>query len=48
VRGDDEQLCQQKLDEGACDCQSLITPEGRQACGLAYTYAPQDGVTPSN
>jgi hypothetical protein len=48
VRGDDEQLCQQKLDEGACDCQSLITPEGRQACGLAYSYAPQEGVTPSN
>ena len=39
---DQERLCQQALDTKACDCQKLITPEGRTACGLAFTVAPPD------
>lgn len=48
VRREDEQLCQQALDSNACDCQKLITPEGRKACGIAYTFAPPDGAASSN
>jgi hypothetical protein len=33
----DSQLCQQKLDSHLCDCNKLITAEGRQACGLVIT-----------
>jgi hypothetical protein len=40
IRSEDQQRCQQALDSNACDCQKLTTPEGRQACGLAYTVAP--------
>jgi hypothetical protein len=36
VRGEDDAYCQQKLDEGVCDCNRLNTPEGRVNCGLAY------------
>jgi hypothetical protein len=42
VRNEDQQRCQQLLDSNACDCRKLTTPEGRQACGLAYTVAPPD------
>jgi len=37
-----EELCQAKLDSNACACQSLITPAGRDACGLSFTVAPPD------
>ena len=33
----DSKLCQQKLDAHLCDCNKLITAEGRQACGLVNT-----------
>ena len=36
----DQDFCQHALDSNACDCQKLITPEGRKACGLAITVAP--------
>jgi hypothetical protein len=39
VRGQDEKFCQDKLDQGACDCNKLNTPEGRQNCGLSFTPA---------
>ena len=39
IRSADEQLCQAKLDSNACTCDKLTTPEGREACGLAYTFA---------
>src|SRR5437764_2787675 len=42
IRNADQQRCQQALDTNACDCQKLTTPEGRVACGLAYTGAPPD------
>jgi hypothetical protein len=42
VRTQDEQICQQKLDSQVCDCQNLLTPEGREACGIAYSSAPLD------
>ena len=49
VRSQDQQYCQQLLDSGACaDCQKLITPEGRKACGIAYTFAPPEGAASSN
>jgi hypothetical protein len=47
VRREDEQLCQLALDSNSCDCQKLITPEGRKACGIAYTVAPPDGAASS-
>jgi hypothetical protein len=47
VRSEDEQRCQKALDTSACDCQKLITPEGREACGIAYTIAPPDGAASS-
>jgi hypothetical protein len=40
VRGQDETYCQHQLDIGACDCNKLNTPEGRQGCGLSF--APED------
>ena len=39
VRSQDNEYCQQKLDEGACDCNKLNTPEGRANCGLSYPAA---------
>ena len=42
IRNEDEQLCQAKLDANECTCDKLTTPEGRQACGLAYTFAPTE------
>jgi hypothetical protein len=36
VRTQDEQACQRALDS------HLLTPEGRQTCGIAYTFAPLD------
>ena len=33
----DTKLCQQLLDNHQCDCNKLITAEGRQACGLVIT-----------
>jgi hypothetical protein len=36
VEPQNEAFCQGKLDSAACDCQSLITPEGRMACGLSF------------
>lgn len=42
VGNDQQRLCQQALDTKACDCQKLITPEGRKACGIAFTVAPPD------
>jgi hypothetical protein len=42
IRSQDEQLCQAKLDSNECTCEKLTTPEGRQACGLAYTFAPTE------
>ncbi len=30
-------LCQQKLDANLCDCNKLITAQGRDACGLVIT-----------
>jgi hypothetical protein len=36
VGKNDENFCQSALDSNACDCQGLITPEGRAACGLAF------------
>ena len=47
VRSEDERRCQDALDANACDCQKLITPEGRTACGIAYTIAPPDGAASS-
>jgi hypothetical protein len=44
VGRDQERLCQQALDSNACDCEELMTPEGRQACGIAYTVAPPDSA----
>jgi hypothetical protein len=40
VRPEDEVFCQQKLDEGACDCNKLTTPEVKLACGFAYPTVP--------
>jgi hypothetical protein len=37
VRDQDEKFCQAKLDSGACDCNKLDTPEGREQCGLSFT-----------
>lgn len=45
VRSEDEQACQRILDSGKCDCQSLVTPEGRAQCGIAF---PTDGGVSSN
>ena len=42
VRSEDEQTCQAILDSSSCDCQKLITPEGRAACGVAFP----DGGSP--
>jgi hypothetical protein len=42
VRTQDEQACQLALDSNKCDCQHLLTPEGREACGIAYNFAPLD------
>jgi hypothetical protein len=36
VEPQNETFCQGKLDSEACDCQSLVTPEGRMACGLSF------------
>lgn len=44
VRSEDERVCQSILDQGKCDCQALITPEGRELCGLAF---PDGGVSPN-
>lgn len=43
VRSEDERTCQAKLDSNSCDCQKLITPEGREGCGIAF---PTDGGSP--
>ena len=40
VRGDDDAYCQQKLDQGACDCNNLTTPEAKLACGFSYPTTP--------
>jgi len=48
VRREDEDRCQRALDSNACDCQKLITPEGREQCGIAYTVAPERGGAYSN
>lgn len=40
VRAEDEAYCQKKLDEGACDCNKLTTPEVKLACGFSYPTAP--------
>jgi hypothetical protein len=45
VRSQDEQVCQNLLDSGQCDCSKIDTPEGRQACGLNYTVAPPNGAS---
>ncbi len=37
IRSQDQQYCQHQLDTGACDCNQLNTPEGKQGCGLAWT-----------
>ena len=39
VEPQNEEFCQGKLDSEACECQSLITPEGRMACGLSFPLA---------
>jgi hypothetical protein len=36
VRDQDEKFCQQKLDQNACDCHQLDTPEGRVNCGISF------------
>jgi hypothetical protein len=46
VRGQDDAFCQQKLDEGVCDCNRLDTLQGRINCGLAYPTVSPDGGTP--
>ena len=46
VRTQDEQACQRALDSHMCDCQHLLTLEGRQTCGIAYTFAPLDVPAP--
>jgi hypothetical protein len=33
----DTKICQGLLDAHQCDCNKLITAEGRQACGLVIT-----------
>ncbi|HEX4384239.1 MAG TPA: hypothetical protein VH083_14865 [Myxococcales bacterium] len=43
VRGQDETYCQHQLDIGACDCNKLSTPEGRQGCGLSFA-SPDAGT----
>ena len=43
VRSEDQRACQAILDNGQCTCQSLVTPEGRAACGLSF---PLDAGTP--
>ena len=40
VRPEDETYCQQQLDQGACDCNKLTTPEVKLACGFAYPTGP--------
>jgi hypothetical protein len=42
----DQQYCQKQLDNKACDCTKLNTREGRVACGIAYTWAPESPATP--
>jgi hypothetical protein len=42
VNSQDQQRCQQALDTHVCDCQRILTPEGRVACRLAY--APDAGT----
>jgi hypothetical protein len=44
VRQQDEQFCQAQLNSGACDCNKLNTPEGRQGCGLSF--GTSDAGTP--
>jgi len=39
-RSMDQNYCQGQLDAHACDCMKLDTPEGRVACGVAYTWGP--------
>jgi len=46
VSSQDQELCQEKLDSHACDCQNLTTPEGRVACGTSYQAAPLDHAQP--
>ena len=40
VRPEDERICQQKLDQHACDCNKLNTEEGRRGCGLVINPGP--------
>jgi len=47
IRNEDEQRCQAALDSNACSCDNLTTPEGRKACGLAYTFAPPEMPAPT-
>ena len=47
VRTQDEQVCQAALDSQKCNCQNLLTPEGRAECGIAYTFAPLDAPATS-
>ena len=37
VTQQDRNFCQHQLDTKACDCTQLATPEGKAACGIAFT-----------
>jgi hypothetical protein len=45
VGSEEQQICQRTLDSNVCDCQKLTTPEGREACGIAYPTPPDGGAT---
>jgi hypothetical protein len=40
VGSNDAQFCQAKIDQNACSCPKLNTPEGREACGIAFPAPP--------
>jgi len=37
VTAQDRAYCQHQLDTNACDCTRLATPEGKAACGIAFS-----------
>jgi hypothetical protein len=47
VSEQDSNFCQQQLDSNACDCKQLATPEGKAACGIAFSlFSPGQLAAP--
>ena len=44
VTQQDRTYCQHQIDTNACDCTKLATPEGKAACGIAFSLFTSGSV----